>query len=260
MGWGSEQNPHRKALVKMVADAGRRRERWTVFADFCELAALSLANAVDLVGREEREARYGTILAAYDASERERFPRMLAEVVNGLELEATDLLGGVFHDLELHNKYRGQHFTPFHVSRLMAQLALPGDEAMRAHIARHGFITLEEPACGAGSMVIGMAEAMRERGFNYQQVMHVTATDVDSRAAHMAYIQLSLLHIPAYVVIGNSLSLECREVWRTPAHVLGGWERRLSARAAIEDAKHLLAGEVDRPALAVVPGTQLAMF
>ncbi|MCQ9372281.1 hypothetical protein NQ024_13740, partial [Corynebacterium sp. 35RC1] len=47
---------------------------------------------------------------------------------------------------------------------------------------------------------------------------------------HMTYVQLALLHIPAVVILGNSLMLEEREVWYTPAHVLGGWNRKLAAR------------------------------
>jgi hypothetical protein len=42
------------------------------------------------------------------------------------------------------------------------------------------------------------------------------------RAVHMAYIQLSLLHVPAVVVHGNTLSLEEWGYWYTPAHILDG--------------------------------------
>lgn len=67
-----------------------------------------------------------------------------------------------------------------------------------------------ESACGAGGMCIAVAEAMTERGLNYRACAHITAIDVDATAVHMAYIQLSLLHVPASVVHGNSLSLEVR--------------------------------------------------
>jgi hypothetical protein len=43
------------------------------------------------------------------------------------------------------------------------------------------------------------------------------------RCVHMAYVQLSLLGIPAVVVHGNALSLDVWGVWYTPAHVLVGW-------------------------------------
>lgn len=46
----------------------------------------------------------------------------------------------------------------------------------------------------------------------------------------MAYVQLSLLGIPAVVVHGNALSLDVWGVWYTPAHVFVGWGRRLRLR------------------------------
>jgi hypothetical protein len=43
----------------------------------------------------------------------------------------------------------------------------------------------------------------------------------------MAYIQLSLLGVPAVVVVGDTLRLEERARWYTPAHVVGGWTMKL---------------------------------
>lgn len=57
----------------------------------------------------------------------------------------------------------------------------------------------------------------------------------------MSYLQLSLLHIPAVVIHGNSLSLQVWSRWHTPAHVLGGWRRRLERRHACEEASGLIA-------------------
>ncbi len=82
-------------------------------------------------------------------------------------------------------------------------------------------------------MVIAMAEAMNKAGINYQQHMHVVAQDVDSRAVHMAFLQLSLLHIPAVVVLGNTLALEVREQWFTPAHIMGLWGVKLDRGYAL---------------------------
>jgi hypothetical protein len=137
----------------------------------------------------------------------------------------------VFGELELGNAARGQFFTPFAVCRLMADLTIGDGNAMREQIERQGFVTVMEPAVGAGAMVIALAMAMQAAGFNYQQHLHVTAIDVDPRAAHMAYLQFSLLHIPAVVLVGNALTLEEREVFHTPAHVMGAWSFRLRDRA-----------------------------
>ena len=79
-------------------------------------------------------------------------------------------------------------------------------------------------------MVIALAQTMRDIGHNYQRHLHVTAIDVDPRAIHMAYVQLSLLHIPAHLMVGNALSGEIQDHWFTPAHILGGWTARLTLR------------------------------
>ena len=42
----------------------------------------------------------------------------------------------------------------------------------------------------------------------------------------MAYIQLTLLAIPAAVIWGNTLMVECREQWLTAGYYLGGWDER----------------------------------
>jgi hypothetical protein len=88
----------------------------------------------------------------------------------------------------------------------MAGVTIGNPESVKAIIGDHGFVTAMEPACGAGSMVIALAEAMRNLGINYQRHLHVTAIDIDPRAIHMAYVQFSLLHVPAHLMVGNSLS------------------------------------------------------
>ncbi|MEW9612982.1 hypothetical protein AB3G45_03885 [Shinella sp. S4-D37] len=97
-------------------------------------------------------------------------------------------------------------------------------------------------------MIIALAEAILESGFNYQQLLHVTAVDIDPRAVHMAYIQFSLLHIPATVIVGDSLAMRFREEWHTMAHVIGGWSAKL--RHARDNAG---AGEEKRAISVAVP-------
>jgi hypothetical protein len=105
-----------------------------------------------------------------------------------------------------------------------------GDQA-RGIIEERGFVRAMEPAVGGGAMVIALARALRAQGINYQQHLHVTAVDIDIRAVHMAYAQLSLLHIPAMVIHGDTLRIEEWSHWRTPAHFLGGWDYRLAAQS-----------------------------
>ena len=215
---------YQQNFIRRVNEMSRSRHPYTVFKDFCELAALSMSNAVDRAQYEQREARYLQIVKGYKADEVAHFPKMLACLTLSLEEGMNDCLGQLFMALELGNSGAGQFFTPYPVSALMAKM-LAGD-AVRIGKER-GFVRVMEPAVGAGGMVIATAEALAEEGIHYQQAMHATCMDIDATAVHMAYIQLSLLHIPAIVVHGNALSLEQWGVWLTPAHVLGFWDVRL---------------------------------
>jgi hypothetical protein len=231
-------NPeHTKALAKLMHQAAHGHNLWDVFRDFVALGAFTYSNICDLAQAEKREAEYMRIVGRYERKTFDLFPKMLGELVLALEApDGTpafgDVLGRLFHELELGNKWVGQFFTPYDLCLMMAQSLL--DDGLDQQIAEHGFVTVSEPACGAGAMVIAFAEALLRRGHNPQKHMHVTATDVDERAVHMTYLQLALLGIPALVVHGNTLTLEERGHWYTPAHVFGGWGYRLRARQARE--------------------------
>lgn len=81
---------------------------------------------------------------------------------------------------------------------------------------------------GQGRWVIALAEAMKDMGINYQHCLHVTAMDIDRRAVHMAYIQFTLMHIPAVVIEGDTLRMTIDDEWHTLAHVMGNWTRKLA--------------------------------
>jgi hypothetical protein len=217
---------HRKALIKLIEQNTYRHDSWRVFGDFVEMAAISLSNSVDLSHREGREARYLQIVRQYEREEVMRFAQMLSELVMEMEALPTDVLGEVFMEMDLGSKWHGQFFTPFHLCRAMAVTMV--DDQMRSKIEQNGFIRVSEPACGGAAMVIALAIEMQAAGINYQRHMHVVAQDLDQKAVHMAYVQLSLMHIPAVVIHGNTLSLEERDRWFTPAHIIGGWDWKLS--------------------------------
>ncbi|MEQ5149777.1 N-6 DNA methylase [Providencia stuartii] len=126
----------------------------------------------------------------------------------------------VFMSLELGEGAWGQFFTPFHVSQLMSDLII-GD--CGAIIEQNGYISVCEPTCGAGGMVIACANAVLQQGYNSQTQMIAVCTDIDEVAARMCYIQLALLGIPAIVNIGNSLTLDVRQTLYTPMLMLNSF-------------------------------------
>ena len=220
-------SPRLNSIVKLFETCRYKHDLYTVFGDWSECSAISMSNAVDLVNFERREARYLEIARKYGSETMGTFSKIFGEVVMALEEKPQDILGMTFHALELHSKARGQFFTPYPVCQLMARIIAGSAEDMQKAIAERGFMLAQEPAVGSGAMIVALAEAILEAGFNYQQLLHVTAVDIDPRAVHMAYVQFSLLHIPATVIIGDSLAMRFREEWHTMAHVMGGWSGKL---------------------------------
>lgn len=220
-----------KDLERLVRENSYRHQLHTVFGDFCEMAALAISNSVDLAQREARETRYLEIAGRYNREELDRFAHMLACLVEAFEIGMGDHLGKLFMALELGNHWRGQFFTPYALAVLMAQMQLHDAAEL---VAARGFVTVSDPCCGAGGMVIAAAQAISDLGLNYQEVLHVTAQDLDTTAAHMAYVQLSLLHVPGIVVVGDTLRMTESGRWYTPAHVVGLWTMRLCGRESEE--------------------------
>ncbi|MFC6570149.1 hypothetical protein [Actinoplanes utahensis] len=172
---------------------------------------------------QEIEDQYMQVVKKYDKEELDLFAKLLTMVVNGLDGSVCDFLGELYMSLELGIIGQGSFLRPWPVSKLMAFITY--SDQLKA--IEGDFITLSDPAAGAGCMPMAFAEIMREQGHNPQKRLWVQCWDIDSTAAGMCYIQLALLHIPAEVVIGNSLTLEVRRVMRTPAHYLGMWDEKL---------------------------------
>ena len=259
---------HQKELVKLLLSLSSRHSHWQVFSDFCEMMAIPMSNAVDIPQREAREARYMQIVKGYNTAELDLLKKGFWLLIEALEAETSDVLGRTYHDLELHNKWAGQYFTPYHLARVMAQMTIGDGANIRARIEERGFVTAQEPAIGSGAMMIALAHEMREAGINYQQHLHVTAIDIDPKCVHMTYVQLSLLYIPAVVVHGDMLALKEYSHRFTPAHIAEGWQWRLR-RKADDETKHEVQApptlitkpaNTDTPTEADAPCGQLKLF
>jgi hypothetical protein len=233
---------------------------FTTFRHFVELSAIAFSNVADPINKDAREAQYLAIVKQYTPEAFQKFPDLLGMLVACLEQETTDVLGVLYHRLELHNEQSGQFFTPYPVCQAMAK--------MLVHDAKHlveeqEFIRAHEPCVGSGAMVIALAQTLREEGINFQQKLHVTAIDIDLLAVHMAYVHLTLLHIPAIIVHGDTLRMKTYSVWRTFAHVMGFWDAKLARdpRQLPPPAPHPPQELPHQPTAPLPPvGTQLTLF
>lgn len=120
----------------------------------------------------------------------------------------------------------GNFFTPFDISRMMAMMEV---HDLDSELKRKPFLTVGEPACGAGGMIIAVAEQFSLAGYPPHRWMFASCVDIDSVATAMCYLQLSLLQIPAEIITGNSLTVQYSRVMRTPAYYLHAWSARLES-------------------------------
>ncbi|HGG5247209.1 TPA: TA system toxin CbtA family protein [Salmonella enterica subsp. enterica serovar Paratyphi B] len=217
-------NPHIQEFVSLFNSIAPHENRWQVFSDFAHMAAAALYNAVH---RDPTvEADYLRRVKRYSKEDAVRMSGLLAVVTDGLEFSPTDFLGQLLMTLELGNQYLGQYFTPYSVSYMMARMNM-ADRLPELEEGRREYITVCDPACGAGGMIVATAEAMLEAGYNPQKQMLAFCTDIDPLAAMLCYIQLTLMHIPAVVSVGNSLTMDITREMATPAYRLGLWDLKL---------------------------------
>lgn len=231
------KDERQKNLVRIFNDACYRHSRWNVWADFVVMAAISISNTVDKIHSESREKTYMTLASKYDKREMECFSQMLAEIVLGInKCPDQDFLGELYMALELGNDHAGQFFTPYCLCTAMAQLT--GSD-IKARIEQDGWISVSDPACGAGALLVAFANECLRQKVNYQTSVLFVAQDIDIIVACMCYLQLSILGCPGYVVVENTLTypyacidrrglipIPGENIWYTPFYFRTEWHYR----------------------------------
>lgn len=221
----------KKEFLKVFKQLTYRHRSWDIWRDFIFMFACSLSNPVDKTHYDERENLYLRTIRRYNREERFLFPELAAQTVMALEYNPEqDFLGGIFMELELGNDAGGQFFTPYHVCELMAEVTM---DNIVDEVKEKGFISINDPCCGAGATLIAGIHAARKKlekvNINFQNHVLVTAQDIDYTTALMCYIQLSLLGMAGYVKIGNSLTEPMStndatdNYWFTPMYFSDVW-------------------------------------
>lgn len=227
----------RRQFVAVFMDTARHLRRWEVFSDFITLAASELDIA--RIRTPENIERSREICAKYGESDISNFHALFGLMVCALEAKFHDFLGAIFMELELGDDRNGQYFTPYNVQSLLAKLLRPDvDETIR----REGFVTVSDPASGAAGMIVAYAEYLLEAGYNPSEQMFGSCIDIDPIAAGMAFIQLSLLGIPAEVVTGNTLTMQLNRVRYTPVYYINNFEKRLDDQRRVAAMRKFLQG------------------
>lgn len=207
-----------KEIIKQFERLAKEKDTWQVYRDFLEMTAISISNVCDIGQAKEREKRYMDIAKTYSPEQLNEISKIMALVVLELDKEPRDILGRIFMELGLGNKWTGQVFTPMSVADMMADVTLDKKE-----IEDKEYVTVYDSAVGGGVTIIGLVRAMLRQGLNPQKQLLVICGDLDIKAVHMTYIQLSLLGIPAIVKNQDALTLETMSIWYTPTYIWDLW-------------------------------------
>jgi type I restriction-modification system DNA methylase subunit len=195
----SQQSDFRKILESI----SRRHDTRKVFDVFVRFAACALA-------AQTREAEYLEEAKRWEKQDLDLFGKALGALV--LEMETRlfeDVLGGYYMEFALSSKgqqWNGEFHTPKPICDLMARMTLGDMESL----PKDRPITVCEPACGSGAMILSLAEACPPE---VRRRLRVTAIDINRTACDMAFVNTTLWGVPTRVIHGNSLSLECWAAW-----------------------------------------------
>ena len=234
------------AFIKKFEELCYSRQKWQVWTDFITAAAISIANSVDISGdtHDKREKEYADCIKRLGGDK--NAGELFTYVVQALDADQEqDFLGKLFMCLELGNHWRGQFFTPYDICKMMAAVSLEDTQFnMKEELLTKGWISINDPACGAGATLIAAANQLSQQHINYQTDALFVGQDIDRVAGMMCYIQLSLLGCAGYIVIANTLTnpitgrnilipypKKDQEIWYMPMFASELWTYRRLGRA-----------------------------
>ena len=211
---------YKKRIVKNLDSFLYKRNKVQVFTDAVEYNALKLAIVVSPQKQEERIKRIKEIFDTYYADEKDK------QAFDSICLDMTDMLskmidhygdhlGEIYMELSGGKKVAGQYFTPYDVSRLMAEMTVG-----QSDISGGKILTFNEPCCGSGGIIVAVADALNSRGFNYTNDAVFVANDIDRNCALMCYLQTSWAAMPAIVLHQDTITQKAWDEFITPAFAL----------------------------------------
>lgn len=224
----------KKKFIKKIEDLSKGKPIWQVWSDMITMIAdaIYIAGAImhgGIAANDKHIREYDSIKVEYKDDDVGCIFDMIEKAYE--DNPDQDFLGAAYMELGLGNHWTGQFFTPYNVSKMMAQMTL-GTSIPE----EKDFISVCDPCCGAGAMLIAAANTFPD----YKERVLFCGQDIDRITGLMCYIQLSMLRCAGYVCIANSLTnpiqgitdllpveKEGQEYWYTPAFKTGIWADRI---------------------------------
>ena len=193
----------KEILKSLEAILTRGYNSYDVFNDWLDLMIFALQrddpHYLEIVNRyrndkprEEREIDY--------------FCKAFALLQIEMQKTNEDVLGELYMQWNMNNKYRGQFFTPKHVASMMANMLNPKGRVL-------------DPCCGSGVLLV---EAIKTMDYETVEKSLLCGQDIDLSCVKMCALNLMFFNVNGYVIWGDSLLLECRKVYMTSRSFMGG--------------------------------------
>ena len=181
--------------------------RYDVFRDWVRLMLAAIQRDDD---------RYLDILDDWDRGrDRDRgdrvpdlFSEAFGKLMEAMKETNRDILGDAYEAFGMQNDAFGQHFTPHNVTAMMAEMQATTDDPDPP-------VTIADPACGSGRMLVLAARQQDEHTICFGQ-------DKDLLCTQIAALNCCLFNLDAVLVWGDSLKVEQRRAWMTRQTIVGG--------------------------------------
>lgn len=213
-------------IIKTIEKGAYKIGTHELLSDVFQCGAIAVSNQFDFRRAPQREKTYKQIMGKHDKNGQMLILEIFSMIYSLLSQQIftnvgfNDYLGELHMKSNTSNSKAGQFFTPYHVSKLCAGISVDPNIVNECGDADK-ILTLNEPACGSGGMVLAAADIMYNRHhLNISRNLLVVCSDIDTRCVHMAYLQLGLAGIPAIVCHQDTLSLKTWDVWETPACIM----------------------------------------
>ena len=210
------------SLFNLLCTRHNRYETW------CNLVYMwsdMLSFMFDDNQSKERKDDYLKLLEQYDDAEKDIISNMLKVLGQAYTVKPNqDFLGDFYMHNKIHDTSKGQFFTPYHISELMAAMTYNKDET-ESEIKRKGFISCVDSCCGSGVMLLAYANEMIKQGIKNRKNILLIGQDLSEIAARMCYIQMSINGLLGIIKIDDSLLHPLTDedivnpgtnIWRTP--------------------------------------------
>lgn len=180
-----------------------------VFEDWLDLMLCAL------MGEEEK---YLEVVRKYPNKDKignreiDYFANAFRLLMKAMQETNDEILGELYMQWNMSNKYKGQFFTPKHIAAMMAKMVNPLGRIL-------------EPCCGAGIMLVEAIKTMNIEDIN-QSVFY--GQDIDLTCVKMCSLNLTFFNVNGFIIWGDTIKMEVKKVYQTIRTSLGGVVRELT--------------------------------